>query len=346
MIPLAEAADPLVFGRKAVALGAAARAGLPVPGGVALSVDAVEAVVRADPEMVTALHRVCADGGPRAVRSSAVREDSAGASFAGAYCTVLGVCDPDAVAAAVRRVHASKDAPAARAYRAQLRLRRSGMGVVIQELVPAEVAGVLFTRNPVTGAAERVIEASWGLGESVVAGLVIPDRYRLDARGRVLERTTGVKDVALRMHSVRPVRGRAPSTPRTCTRPASTTCSSPRCTLSRRPATPSTAPGTTTSSSRSTPARCSCCSGGRSPVGETGRRAGSGAARLLADAAQLHDDRGGAARDRPRVRPLAGHRGAGGGGELSRGGDRAAEPGRQAGRPCSGTGACWRSGRC
>lgn len=197
--PLAEAADPLVFGRKAVALGTAARAGLPVPGGVALSVDAVEAVVRADPEVVPVLHRVCASGGPRAVRSSAVREDSVGASFAGAYCTVLGVCDPDAVAAAVRRVHASTDAPAARAYRAQLRLRRSGMAVVVQELVPAEAAGVLFTRNPVTGAAERVIEASWGLGEAVVAGLVIPDRFRLDVRGRVLERTTGEKDVALRV---------------------------------------------------------------------------------------------------------------------------------------------------
>ena len=154
------------------------------PAGVALSVDAVEAVVRADPEIGPALHRVCADGGPRAVRSSAVREDSAGASFAGAYCTVLGVCDPDAVVAAVRRVHASARRPrcsrlpgAARAPTVR------GWAVVIQELVPADVAGVLFTRNPVTGAAERVIEASWGLGESVVAGLVIPDRYRLDARG-------------------------------------------------------------------------------------------------------------------------------------------------------------------
>jgi pyruvate,water dikinase len=72
------------------------------------------------------------------------------------------------------------------------------MGVVLQKLVPAEVAGVLFTRNPVTRLAERVIEASWGLGEAVVAGLVVPDRYRLDARGRVLERVTGEKDVALR----------------------------------------------------------------------------------------------------------------------------------------------------
>ena len=96
------------------------------------------------------------------------------------------------------------------------------MGVVVQELVPADVAGVLFTRNPVTGAAERVIEASWGLGEAVVAGLVVPDRYRLDVRGRVLERTAGEKDVAVRAGPRRYAR-RSRSTPRTCTRPAWTT---------------------------------------------------------------------------------------------------------------------------
>ena len=198
MLPLADVTDPMAFGGKAAALGSAIRAGLPVPDGVALSVDTVGAVVRADPDDVPALHRVCAAGGPRAVRSSAVGEDSAGASFAGAHCTVLGVCDPEAVVAAVRRVHASADAPQARAYRAQLGLGPARMGVVVQELVPADVAGVLFTRNPVTGAAERVIEASWGLGEAVVAGLVVPDRYRLDVRGRVLERVTGEKDVAVR----------------------------------------------------------------------------------------------------------------------------------------------------
>ena len=198
MVPLSDAADPQAFGGKAVALGTATRAGLPVPPGVALSVDAVEAVVRADPDVVPALHGICAGGGPRAVRSSAVGEDSADASFAGAHRTILGVCDPDGVVAAVRHVHASADTPGARAYRAQFGLGTVRMGVVIQQLVPAEVAGVLFTRNPVSGAAERVIEASWGLGEAVVAGLVVPDRFRLDDRGRVLERTPGEKDVAVR----------------------------------------------------------------------------------------------------------------------------------------------------
>jgi pyruvate,water dikinase len=72
------------------------------------------------------------------------------------------------------------------------------MGVVVQELVEADTAGVLFTRNPVNGADELVIEASWGLGEAVVAGLVTPDRFRLARDGSVLERAAGVKDVAVR----------------------------------------------------------------------------------------------------------------------------------------------------
>jgi pyruvate,water dikinase len=56
----------------------------------------------------------------------------------------------------------------------------------------------MFTRNPVTGVDERVIEASWGLGEAVVAGIVIPDHYGVDRSGQVLERTPGVKNVAVR----------------------------------------------------------------------------------------------------------------------------------------------------
>jgi pyruvate,water dikinase len=198
MLALSEAVDPEAFGGKAVALGAAVRAGLPVPPGVALSVADVEAVVQDDPAVLRALRSVASSGRACAVRSSAAGEDSAAASFAGAHCTVLGACSPDAVVAAVRRVHASGDAPGARAYRSRLGLGRSRMGAVVQELVPADVAGVLFTRNPVTGAVERVIEASWGLGEAVVAGLVVPDRYRLDPRGRVLERSAGEKDVVVR----------------------------------------------------------------------------------------------------------------------------------------------------
>lgn len=101
-----------------------------------------------------------------------------------------------AVPAAVRTVWESAHSDAARAYR----MRRGigappAIGVVVQALVEPAVAGVLFTRNPITGADERLIEAAWGLGEAVVSGIVTPDTYRLDPRGRLLERVVGHKDV-------------------------------------------------------------------------------------------------------------------------------------------------------
>ena len=56
----------------------------------------------------------------------------------------------------------------------------------------------MFTQNPITGADERMIEASWGLGEAVVAGMVIPDSFRIDRGGEVLERRPGLKRIAIR----------------------------------------------------------------------------------------------------------------------------------------------------
>src|SRR5690606_4326790 len=87
-------------------------------------------------------------------------------------------------------------------YRSRMGLEESSrMAVVIQQLVDSDVAGVLFTRNPVTGADERVIEATWGLGEAVVCGLVTPDSYRVARGGREIERTLGEKDIAIRPRS-------------------------------------------------------------------------------------------------------------------------------------------------
>jgi pyruvate,water dikinase len=71
------------------------------------------------------------------------------------------------------------------------------VGVVLQQLVDADCAGVLFTRNPMDGTDELVVEASWGLGEAVVAGLVTPDRFRVARDGTVLERVAGDKDLAI-----------------------------------------------------------------------------------------------------------------------------------------------------
>lgn len=199
VVALADAIDPTAYGGKAVQLGAALRAGLPVPSGFALSWDAVDAVVSGAADVLAPLAQACLEDRPHAVRSSAVGEDSQAASFAGAHLTVLAAYGLDAVAEAVRQIHASGLAPVARAYRTQLGLDDTNlMAVVVQDLIDADAAGVLFTRNPVTGATELVIEASWGLGEAVVAGLVTPDRYVLDPAGRLQDMVPGEKDVAIR----------------------------------------------------------------------------------------------------------------------------------------------------
>ena len=73
-----------------------------------------------------------------------------------------------------------------------------GASLVMQALVPAEVAGVLFTIDPVSGSGERwIVEASWGLGEAVVGGLITPDRYVIARTGELLERQLGHKDIAI-----------------------------------------------------------------------------------------------------------------------------------------------------
>jgi pyruvate,water dikinase len=200
-LPLAEVRDEAEHGGKAASLGAALRAGLPVPGGFALSHALVDAIAQGVDHAIAALRGLLErTGAPVAVRSSAVGEDGAGASFAGQHATVLGVATADALVAAVRRVRASAHDEAALAYRRRLGIAGPPrMGVVVQQIVDADAAGVMFTRCPVSGADERVVEGAWGLGESVVAGLVTPDRWRVARDGRVLERAAGEKDVAIRL---------------------------------------------------------------------------------------------------------------------------------------------------
>ena len=112
---------------------------------------------------------------------------------------MLNVASVDAVGPAVAEIWWSANSDSAISYRKRVGLfTRPSVGVVVQSLLEPETAGVMFTQNPVSGADERVIEASWGLGEVVVAGRVIPDNYRLDRSGRIIERTAGVKKVAIR----------------------------------------------------------------------------------------------------------------------------------------------------
>ena len=138
-------------------------------------------------------------GGPLAVRSSAADEDGAEASFAGQHLTLLNVPSADALVAALKEIWWSANSDSAITYRQRVGLfTRPSIGVVVQKLLNPDAAGVMFTKNPVTGDDERVIEASWGLGEAVVSGLVIPDHFRLDRAGHILERKPGLKRIAIR----------------------------------------------------------------------------------------------------------------------------------------------------
>jgi len=103
------------------------------------------------------------------------------------------------VLSAIARVWASGQTESARRYRARMGMAgEPRMAVIVQELVPAEVAGVLFTVDPISRSSERwMVEASWGLGEAVVGGLVTPDRYVIARTGELLERQVGRKDVAV-----------------------------------------------------------------------------------------------------------------------------------------------------
>jgi rifampicin phosphotransferase len=139
--------------------------------------------------------------GAVAVRSSATAEDLPGAAFAGQQDTYLNVVGEGALLDAVRRCWASLWTDRAIAYRGrqgidQLTVK---LAVVVQKMVEAEVAGVLFTANPVTGKRRQaVIDASPGLGESVVSGAVNPDHFVVDtATGEILERRIGDKRVAI-----------------------------------------------------------------------------------------------------------------------------------------------------
>lgn len=113
-----------------------------------------------------------------AARSSAVSEDGASASFAGIYKTYLNLADIEAVLDAVLKCYRALWEPRALQYRAATGMDQAAeqMAVVVMQMVPAEIAGVAFSVNPITGNQDQVlINASWGLGESVVSGQVTPD---------------------------------------------------------------------------------------------------------------------------------------------------------------------------
>lgn len=134
---------------------------------------------------------------PVAVRSSATAEDLPGASFAGQQETYLNILGVDALLEAVKKCWASLWTARAIAYRLKNDIDQAtvALAVVVQELVFAEAAGILFTANPVNGKrSQALINAAWGLGEAVVSGAVTPDTLTVDKlTGKVLQRETARK---------------------------------------------------------------------------------------------------------------------------------------------------------
>jgi pyruvate, water dikinase len=219
VIPFAEpaCAEVACAGGKGSSLARMAALGLPVPPGFvvpanaladalpdggaelrrlaeARDAEAAQALIETvelDPALREAVLRAYAALGegdaPVAVRSSACAEDSEAASFAGQQETFLHVRGGDQVRARIRDCWASFFSERALFYRSQKgSLADLGMAVVVQRMVQADVAGVLFTCDPVRGRRDRmVVEAVLGLGEAAVSGAVTPDHYVLKRDGTV-----------------------------------------------------------------------------------------------------------------------------------------------------------------
>ena len=127
-----------------------------------------------------------------AVRSSANAEDLPGLSFAGQQETYLNVKGGDALLKAVRNCWASLWTAQAISYRHENDIEQGSvaMAVVVQIMVPADVAGILFTANPATGErTEMIVNASFGLGEAVVGGQVTPDTFVVDRESKNVKET-------------------------------------------------------------------------------------------------------------------------------------------------------------
>ncbi len=198
-------ATPESSGGKAGTLGRLLRAGLPVPDGIALTTDAYRAAVASSvdaPSLFAStdtrdqFERRLRELGdrPLAVRSSATDEDTATRSAAGQHETFLAVQGIEEVAVAVRACWDSLHTPIAAAYREDSprveAAETPAMGVLVHRLVDADASGVMFTPDDPT--AVTTIEASWGLGSSIVGGTVTPDAFYVEPDGS-LDRTIADK---------------------------------------------------------------------------------------------------------------------------------------------------------
>ena len=187
-----------LVGGKCANLGELTAGGFAVPPGFAVTTAAYERddIGAAVGEAYAELGRVAGRTDPPvAVRSSAIAEDMPEASFAGVQDTYLWISGLEAVLDGIRRCWASYRNPEAVAYREAHGITRGGMGVAVQSMVDARVAGVMFTLNPVSGDRSSIaIDASYGLGVSVVGGEVTPDSFLVSKVTReIVRRQIGAK---------------------------------------------------------------------------------------------------------------------------------------------------------
>jgi pyruvate,water dikinase len=207
-------------GGKGASLARMTGLGLPVPPGFVVPADALAEVVDAGalraalpdhakaqeivagarvPDEIAEAYEALGNRPPVAVRSSACAEDSETASYAGQQETYLHVRGAGAVSDRVRDCWASFFSERAIFYRQKKgSLDDLGMAVVVQRMVRAEVAGVLFTCDPVRGRRDRmVVEAVLGLGEAAVSGQVTPDHYILKRDGTVRKAQVAQQPIAI-----------------------------------------------------------------------------------------------------------------------------------------------------
>ncbi|MGB3906257.1 MAG: PEP/pyruvate-binding domain-containing protein, partial [Anaerolineae bacterium] len=156
-------------------------------------------------QILEAYHRLAMELGkadvsevPVAVRSSATAEDLPTASFAGQQDTYLNVWGTDELLECVRNCWASLWTARAVTYRAKQGFdhHKVYLAVVVQAMIDSEISGIMFTANPMTGNQdESVINASWGLGEAIVSGLVTPDTFTVrKSDGHIVSRQVGGKE--------------------------------------------------------------------------------------------------------------------------------------------------------
>ncbi|NDL67858.1 PEP/pyruvate-binding domain-containing protein [Anaerotalea alkaliphila] len=192
-----------LVGGKAYNLGKMIREGIPVPDGFVVTADAYAAYSSKGcfPEGLEGMLAEEVErlrGSSFAVRSSSTLEDLPGASFAGQYSSYLNVSKPELEEAVVRCWESFWNERAVE-YRERFKLTHGvSQCVIIQEMVDADVSGVVFTANPMNGNRNQmVVNASYGLGEAIVGGRVDPDQYVLDkATGEVMGQEISVKKTA------------------------------------------------------------------------------------------------------------------------------------------------------